>query len=269
MGDHMSGLTQRYISKELVHFVGRSMSEDQQFELLLKILNEGWITHPPHNPNISGNLSVNTNAAISENEMYAPEITCFADIPIQDLSMHMQKYSSVGISLSKEFIAEAGGVPVHYIPKGAKVKRPRNLDAGDFRKLMLEGGPEKFVEELYEKVSTAQYFDEMLKEYHDLLNIFRQQSKIIDPQPGVSGLFKRILELERFLDFHVFSYFKFFDHTLPDDDPDNYYFEREWRVVGNVKFDLSDVKTVFFPSKYAERFRNGCPQFFGQVIFPE
>ncbi|MGA2780437.1 MAG: abortive infection system antitoxin AbiGi family protein [Smithella sp.] len=265
----MSGLTQRYISKELVHFVGRGMNEDQQFELLLKILNECWITHAPHNPNISGNLTVNPNAAISENEMYAPQITCFTDIPIQDLSMHMQKYSPVGISFSKDFIAEAGGVPVHYIPKGAKVQRPQKIDAYDYMKLMKEEKGETFIENIYENISKAQYFDEMLKEYHLLFNIFREQSKIIDPQPGVSGLFKRVLDLERFLSFHIYSYFKFFDHTLPDDNPDNYYFEREWRVVGNVKIDLADVKTVFSPPKYAERFRNECPQFFGQVIFAD
>ena len=79
----MSGLIQRYVSKELVHFVGRGMSSDNQFDLLLKIMNEGWITHPPHNPNISGNLSVNPSTAISQNEMYAPQITCFADIPVR------------------------------------------------------------------------------------------------------------------------------------------------------------------------------------------
>jgi hypothetical protein len=261
----MSGLIQRYISKELVHFVGRGMSSDDQFELLLKIINEGWITHPPHNPNISGNLSVNPNAAISKNEMYAPEITCFVDIPVQDLSIHMQKYSSVGISFSKNFIVDAGGAPVYYIPAGAKVRHLKDIDAEDYMKLTHE----QLIAHLYEDISKAQHFDEMLKEYYELFNIFRDISRKIDPSPGVSGLFKRVIELERFLSFHVYSYFKFFDHTLPDDDPDNYYFEREWRVVGNVKFEICNVKTVFFPNKYADKFRNSFPVYTGQVIFTE
>lgn len=245
------------------------MNEDQQFELLIKILNECWVTHVPHNPNISGNLSVNPNVAISKNEMYSPQITCFTDIPIQDLSIHMQKYSPFGISFSKDFIAKAGGAPVHYIPQGSNVKRSKKLNADDYVKFMEEGERGNFIENLYENISSAQYFDEMLREYHLLFNIFREQSKKIDPQPGVSGLFKRVLDLERFLSFHIYSYFKFFDHTLSDDDPDNYYFEREWRVVGNVRFDLADVKTVFFPQKYAKRFRNECSLFLGQVIFTD
>jgi hypothetical protein len=265
----MSGLTQRYISKELIHFVGRGMNSDDQFDLLLKIMNEGWITHPPHNPNISGNLSVNASAAISKNEMYAPEVTCFVDIPVQDLPIHMQKYSSVGISFSKDFIADAGGAPVHYIPAGAKVRRLKDLDVEDYMKLTDEYSHEQLINHLYEDISKAQYFDEMLKEYHELFNIFRDVSRKIDPSLGVSGLFKRVIELERFLSFHVYSYFKFFVHILPDDDPDNYYFEREWRVVGNVKFEICNIKTVFFPSKYADKFRNSFPVYTGQVIFTE
>jgi hypothetical protein len=265
----MAGLTQRYISKELIHFVGRGMSPDDQFNLLLRIMTEGWITHPPHNPNISGNLTVNPRASISQNEMYAPEITCFADIPVQDLSIHMQKYSSVGISFSKEFIADAGGAPVHYLPFGAKVRCLKNLDAEAYMNLINEYGHEQLINHLYEDMSKAQYFDEMLKEYHALFAIFRDVSRKIDPGPGVSGLFKRVIELERFLSFHVYSYFKFFDHTLPDDDPDNYYFEREWRVVGNVKFEICNIKSVFFLSRYADKFRKNFPAYTGQVIFTD
>ena len=115
----MSGLTQRYISNDVVHFIGKGLDLDQQFRLLTKIMNEGWVTHPPHNPSISGNLSVNTSSTVSENQMYSPEITCFADIPLQELSLHMEKYSSVGLSFSKNFIAKSGGAPIHYIAKNS------------------------------------------------------------------------------------------------------------------------------------------------------
>jgi hypothetical protein len=40
--------TQRYVSPELTHFVGRGLSEDQQYALLVNdILKAGWLMHPP------------------------------------------------------------------------------------------------------------------------------------------------------------------------------------------------------------------------------
>lgn len=239
----MSGSTQRYISKELFHFVGRGFEQDHQFQLLLKILGEGWITHPPHNPNISGNLHINTSTQIGNNEMYTPEIVCFSDIPIQDIRIHINKYSAFGLSFSKQFIASKGGVPVHYVPQNGAVR------------------------ELYETVSTADYFNRMLAEYREVFRIFWDLARQVDPQPGVSGLFKRVIDLQRFFDFHIFSYFKFFDHMLDDDHEDNYYFEREWRVVDNVQFSLSDIKTILMPTRFSERFREKYPQYSGQVHF--
>jgi hypothetical protein len=265
----VSGLTQRYISKELLHFVGRGMKTDEQFNLFVKIFSEGWITHPPHNPHISGNLQVNSGASISNNEMYSPEITCFADIPLEDLSLHMGKYSSIGLSFTKDFIAAAGGVPVHYLPIEASVNRSKNLDFEDIQKIISEHGNSAIPEHMYETVPKGQHFDEMLREYHELFNIFRELAKKADPTPGVTGLFKRVIELERFLGFHLFSYFKFFDHRKADDDPDNYYFEREWRIVGNLRFTVDDVKTVLIPSKFSRAFRENFPGYIGQVVFTD
>jgi hypothetical protein len=40
--------TQRYVSLELTHFVGKGLSEDQQYSLLVNdILKAGWLIHPP------------------------------------------------------------------------------------------------------------------------------------------------------------------------------------------------------------------------------
>ena len=166
----MPGLIQRYVSSELIHFVGRGMNENEQFNLFMKILTEGWVTHPPHNPNISGNLSVNTSAAISSNDMYNPEITCFADIPLHDISLHMEKYSTIGMSFSKEFIANAGGVPVHYLPTESSVRRAKNLTSEEIHRIVTEYGNEHLIEHMYETLPKSTYFDDMLCEYHELFN---------------------------------------------------------------------------------------------------
>lgn len=252
----MSGITQRYISNELVHFVGRGKHNEEKFQLLLYILRYKWITHFPHNPNISGNLSIKINAKISDNEMYNPEMTCFADIPVEDLSLHMKKYSKFGLSFSKDFIAEAGGIPVHYIPKKAKIKH--------FKK-----GGANSRDSNENKINKSDFYDKKISEFHELFKIFHKLDEQTNDKPGVSDLSHRIRDLQRFFSFHIFSFFKFFDHSKKDDDEDNYYFEREWRIIGNLNFEISDIKTIFLPQAYAEEFRNECPLFYGQLIFTD
>jgi abortive phage resistance protein AbiGi (putative antitoxin) len=68
---------------------------------------------------------------------------------------------------------------------------------------------------------------------------------------------------------HVFSLCKPFDASKDDTDDENFYMEREWRVLGNVQFTLKDVYRVVLPSAFAERLRHDVPDYFGQVTFPE
>lgn len=254
---------QKYVSSELAHFVGRGMNEEKQYQLLIKILNEGWITHPPHNPNISGNLSINTSASLSSNHMYSPEIVCFCDIPKADLGIHIAKYSPFGLSLSKDFIINQGGCPVFYLPKEANVQARKDASTEEENRSLQEFG----VDAYFETIEKGQYFDRMTQEYHSLMRMFRSMIMKNTQSPGVPEEQTRLMEFERFINFHIFSYIKFYDHSYADDHDDNYYLEREWRVIGNVKFELDDIETVFMPKQYAHKFREECPAFRSQLIF--
>lgn len=52
---------------------------------------------------------------------------------------------------------------------------------------------------------------------------------------------------------HVFGFAKFFDESLPEDHHDNFYMEREWRVMDFVPFDLGDVQAVYVAPGYQSR----------------
>jgi hypothetical protein len=67
----------------------------------------------------------------------------------------------------------------------------------------------------------------------------------------------------------VFSFIKFFDDSTSDQDAANVYMEREWRVLGDVNFTLSDVHRVFMPQHYAEHFRADLPNYVGQLTFSD
>jgi hypothetical protein len=67
----------------------------------------------------------------------------------------------------------------------------------------------------------------------------------------------------------VFPFIKYFDDLASDEDEANVYMEREWRVIGDVKFALADVHRVFMPERYAERFRADLPNYTGQLTFSD
>ena len=75
--------------------------------------------------------------------------------------------------------------------------------------------------------------------------------------------------MQRFFDFHIFSFIKLFDDSLPDKDPENYYMEREWRLLGNLKFSFDNVVRVILPQKFAQQFRNDIPDYVGQITFSD
>lgn len=68
-----------------------------------------------------------------------------------------------------------------------------------------------------------------------------------------------------------FEYIKIFDETLPEDDPDNYYMEREWRCMHDIKFCLSDIKKIYLKSeRYKEKFVEHFPEYKGEFyVFEE
>jgi hypothetical protein len=240
---------QRYISSELTHFVGKGLSEENRYLLLVKIISEGFLSHPPHSRYQTGNLFVNFNAKLSDNEMYNSQVVCFCDIPFEDLSLHMGKYGCFGLAFEKKFIVSIGGSPVFYIPTSSKIKRTKKLSIAETVE-RLQATKDPIVEE---ELGMGKYFDEMFQDYHTLL---KQNSES-------SGELELYFSLAR----HIFSFIKFFDPALSDDDPKNFYFEREWRVFGNIDFTVEDVTRVLLPQEFSKRFRADVPQYIGQTSF--
>ena len=239
-----SQLGARYVSRELTHFVGRGKSEREQYELLLEIVRSGWLTHPPHEKRLGSSLIVNPNTKLSDNEMYNPRMVCFCDIPLRDMGIHIRKYSPFGIAFLKDFIVQRGGMPVRYVPLGAKRGR-RNVGASE------------------ELETVGQYFDRTVRSYYQLFVVDGLVKQVSTECPEREE--NSIDDLKFFFNFQVFSFLKFFDHTLMDSHPENYYLEREWRVLGNVPFRLEDTSRVILPASYAERFRSDVAEYQGET----
>jgi hypothetical protein len=261
----MSSSSQRYISNELTHFVGRGLAIDAQYKIFQTILSSGFLSHPPHDRKVVGNLFVNPDAKLSKNEMFLPQIVCFCDIPIEDLDIHISKYSPFGIAFEKDLIAQNGGAPVFYIPVDAKVRSQRDFPFDIMNRVSSSNELQEFARQF----NKAQYFDWMVGFYIHQFDEIEQRILEDNGSSGAPDELHAIGELQRLFNFHILSHIKFFDHNLPDDHPENFYFEREWRLLGNLNFNLDDVTRVILPKAFARDFRRDQPEYYGQITFSD
>jgi len=229
---------------ELFHFVGRGLPEDQQYRLLCDIVKGGIISHPPHK-NDGGRFGYTSQFIggkwqgdlISEKfrddgKLMFPNITCFADIPFDDLHIHVSKYSEYGLSFSKPFIAKYGGRPVMYFPYWND--DPQNVLFGD-RALNRINDTIRDMEESKPNSNSSN----------------DTQNNNAGPVPE---------DVMRCLYMEFLAYIKPFDVNLPLDEPRQYYMEREWRKIGNVKFKKSDIIGILLPKKFKQGFINQFPE---------
>jgi hypothetical protein len=239
-GETVMNTDQRYISNELSHFVGRKLIGDikSQYSVLKNILDTGSIRHDPQTPHTNGQRSMglthNLHGSFVTNTMYIPSMVCFCDIPTSDLAIHTAKYGVCGLSFSKEFLNGKGAAPVFYIEK---------KEAAEFDKIA------KSFNILIERIFRCDQ-DEMPTSVQSLL-------------PNKNA----VAQIENFLGFKIFGYIQCFDCGLDDGNPKNYYFEREWRSLYDVEFNLNDVQRVFIPAEMSKQFREDFPGYYGQITF--
>jgi hypothetical protein len=146
----------------------------------------------------------------------------------------MRKYSEFGISFSKSFLVSKGASPVFYVARSSMVSD-------------LTGST----------ITRAEYFDENVALYQRLNG--EVERALLSQHDQTSGIGNKLLHLEHLLDFHVFSFIKFFDPAQEQDDLQDFYMEREWRVYGNVNFHISNVSKITLPGEYVGRFGADFP----------
>jgi hypothetical protein len=107
-----------YVAEELLHFVGRKNPTDHEanYQILLKILDERWITHYPHQHIIADSVSFDLNANLESGALINPYMTCYCDIPLRSIEVHATKYSYFGVALDRQKLISVGARPITYIP---------------------------------------------------------------------------------------------------------------------------------------------------------
>ncbi|MHB0857697.1 MAG: abortive infection system antitoxin AbiGi family protein [Anaerolineae bacterium] len=167
---------------------------------------------------------------------------CFCDIPEDGLDIHMRKYSRFGLALTKKFLVSKGASPVFYVAESARpaLKGKTKAELADRLQKLLKIARDYSIEVKY------------VADSEDMVEVDGE---------GIRGVADAFDKLENLLDWEVLSYIKFFDPALDDQDQGNYYMEREWRIVGSLRFELSDLIRIIVPKDYEERLKGDLPEF--------
>jgi len=231
-----------YTSKELTHFVGASLKpeKDKQFELLLKILKTGILSPYPDNKPKWYNRLYGGPISLVNGEMYPqfPKV-CLCDIPLGDLHLHIKKYSDFGLAFPKRILVAKGATPVFYVAQDAPY--------------------------LFSKEKLADRFVEMSNRFQDFCTTIP-----LAAGKELGRIPQHLVDLETAWNFmmqQILAYIKVFDSNASDDAADNYYMEREWRVVGGFTFSIEDVSRIIIPCEYARQFRGQVPDYYGELSF--
>ena len=230
-------MSPKYISNdELFHFVGRSDPTDHEanYGILLAVL-DGGVSHPPHTRDWGAHrVTINWDKNIFSEELIVPTVTCYCDIPFETLEIHMKKYGMFGLSFARSLLIKYGARPVIYIPL-----QPSDRLAG----------------------WGTIYCQTML---HDMEQIWRGfRAHVFDPidtgsrsrSLGVEPKSKdeAVIAIDDAFVQHFLAYIKPFNSELSEDNPSNFYSEREWRKFGNLLFQPDEVMRVLVAPEYVDR----------------
>jgi hypothetical protein len=240
-----------YISDELIHFVGRSQSTDEdRYRLLLQIIQSGMLLDPSHagqKYRIFTAATVDTESgeiadsveyssypsvrhipgtSLRDNSLLQFEVVCFCDIPLDKLRIHCAKYGHFGLGFPKQFLVAQGATPVLYIPFGSTFDLRLQEHSPATNEINYEetkrGDRAELMDELFAFHNTFLGY----KRYHALQEAYRQ-AKSLEEVDAIVKKLRTMLFYQTAVEAFLFGYLKFFDPSLPADHPDNYYMERE------------------------------------------
>jgi hypothetical protein len=118
---------QRYISSELIHFLGRGCaSDDERYELLLEIILTGLLKGKSlgDKPDLNVQM-VFGGTTLGDRTLYRTSAVCFCDIPLADLKIHITKYKGFGLGFKRGFLVTKGASPVFYVANDSIILEQR------------------------------------------------------------------------------------------------------------------------------------------------
>lgn len=228
---------QTYASDILYHLVGSRGPDDQDANLatLIKILDSMEVRSNTIDGR-SGGILIKTDPTrpLTNGEPIEQTVTCFCDLPLQSLGLHVAKYGQFGVGVDRAIVASWGARPVIYLPQ-----TPRSPG------------------------SMVNVFAQDVKQVLSDLNRYFPGPEGVTTRHKVAGApsespQEAIDEAESLIQRDFLAFLKLFDVDLPDDHPENYYMEREWRKFGHLNLRMT-LRHIVAPVMSYELLRNRFP----------
>lgn len=222
---------QRFVGQRLYHLVGgRRPDEDQvNFETLCAVLRSMELRTCEVAGERGGMRTLSDpNRSLTNGEPIEQSVVCLCDIPWGDLPFHARRYGRFGIGVSRSVVAQWGGRPVIYIPFSKRAHETWGARFPDEVKLVLEGLDRFFPDTPASRTKVA-------------------GAPAQDAQEATD-------EASSLITCDVQAFLKCWDVDLPEDHPENFYMEREWRKFGNLGL-ASCLQEVIGPPQYHDQLR--------------
>lgn len=222
---------QRFVGQRLYHLVGLNQpgADQANFETLCAILRSMELRTCEVAGERGGMRTVHDpGRPVTNGEPIQQSVVCLCDIPRDGLFFHARRYGRVGLGICKSVVAQWGGRPVIYVPLSRRAHGNWGARFADEVKSVLEGLERFFPDTpaVRTKAGSAPALDEQ---------------EAVDE---ASALITRDVQ----------AFLKFWDVDLPEDHPENFYMEREWRKFGNLAL-ASCLREVIAPPRYHDELR--------------
>ena len=153
-------------------------------------------------------------------------VCCIADIPLQHIAYHSNRYGKIAIGFRRDSVLKAGFNPVMY-----------TLENSDLINSIYKG---------YDAISDIEANIWSLENECENL-----QSNLdgLDENIDTSSLYDEITYLEDSNESAIIGYSNIlaFIKTFDEDEFDTIYCEREWRSLENFKFTVDDIAIIILP----------------------
>jgi len=219
--------------------------DEANYQTLLKVLRSGRIAHSPNVPEwgiVSHNVDFTKH--LINGQLIDSTITCYCDIPLDHLPLHLNKYGRFGISFARDYLIRYGARPVLYFPYS------KSETGNAFGGALLLSEIETVFKAFHHNVLNHRIKDQMPT------RAVGESPKT--PEATLSALDTVVLQ-------HFLAFIKPFEADLADDDPENYYLERELRKFGNLVFKPENIWSVVVGLGFEKRISEDAPGF-GTVI---
>lgn len=241
---------QRYVGQRLYHLVGSQQpsADEANFQTLCAILRSMELRTCEVAGQHGGMRTVrDPSRPLVNGEPIQQSVVCLCDIPRDDLSFHARRYGRFGIGVCRSAVAQWGGRPVIYVPFSKKAHGTWGARFPALIESVLQGLDHFFPDT---PESSSKFEGAPAKDAQEAAD-------------EASSLITRDVQ----------AFLKFWDVDLPEDHPENFYMEREWRKFGNLGL-APCLQEIIAPPQYhaalrsiLDGLRSGGRYLIGEVEF--